>query len=304
MPLSARYAFLAAALLIALPLHADGASPSAQATADDLFARSQWDKAAQAYSEIVSKEPANGMAWENLGECELQLHQYSNAIQAFTRSAEQKFRPLVNQVNISRAYAAQGQRSDAMRILGEVSASGQGSRVRSMIATATEFQAFKDDPQFKQILERIAPCRTPEYRQFDFWIGDWEVQDPAGQIVGHNLVTLEQSGCLIVEHWTGAGGAETGASFNYYDIRDSKWHQLYLDNSGNAGAFPAMAGSLMGERMVLVTDETKNPVHRWTWYSLAPGRVRQMGEQSSDGQKTWQVSWDAVYVNKKVNSTK
>src|SRR4030088_2725234 len=160
MPLSVRYAILAATLLVVLPLYADGGPPSAQATADVLFAHSQWDKAAEAYSEIVNKEPTNGTAWENLGECKLQLHQYSDAIQAFTRSSEQRFRPLVNKVNISRTYAAQGQRAHAMRILGEVSASGQGSRVRSMIATATEFQAFKDDPQFKQILETIAPCRT------------------------------------------------------------------------------------------------------------------------------------------------
>jgi len=161
------------------------------------------DKAAQAYSEIINQEPANGMAWQNLGECKLQLHQYSDAIQAFTRSSEQKFRPLVNKVNISALRcggAARRRDADPGRSL----RSGQGSRVRSMIATATEFQAFKDDSQFKQILEAIAPCRTPEYRQFDFWIGDWEVQDPAGQIVGHNLVALEQSGCLIVEHWTGA----------------------------------------------------------------------------------------------------
>jgi len=292
-----RHTILAIALLTA-PLFADGAPPTAQATADDLFAHSQWDKASQAYSEIVKTEPANGMAWENLGECNLQLHQYADAIQDFTRSSHEKFRPLVNQVNISRTYAAQGQKADAIKLLDEVSASGQGSRVRSMIATAPEFQSFRDDPQFKQILEAIAPCRTPEYRQFDFWVGDWEVQDPAGQVVGHNLVTLEQSACLLVEHWTGAGGAETGTSFNYYDIRDSKWHQLYLDNSGNAGAFPAMAGNLMGQKMVLITDETKNPVYRWTWYTLAPGRVRQMGEQSSDRQKTWQVSWDAVYVKK------
>ena len=33
-----------------------------------------------------------------------------------------------------------------------------------------------------------APCSTPEYRQFDFWIGDWVVYTPAGQIAGTNKI--------------------------------------------------------------------------------------------------------------------
>ena len=31
-----------------------------------------------------------------------------------------------------------------------------------------------------------APCSAPEYRQFDFWLGEWEVQNPQGQVVGKN----------------------------------------------------------------------------------------------------------------------
>jgi len=118
---------------------------------------------------------------------------------------------------------------------------------------------------------------------------------PNGPSVGRNVVTLEQDGCLLVEHWTALNGGQTGTSFNYYDVRDKKWHQLYLDNSGNAGAFPAMAGNLVDGKMVLLTDEKQMPVSRWTWYVLGPGKVRQMAEQSNDGQKTWRIVWDSVY---------
>jgi hypothetical protein len=144
-----------------------------------------------------------------------------------------------------------------------------------------------------------APCRASEYRKFDFWVGDWDVRAPnGGPTVGHNLVTIEQQGCLLVEPWTSSTGGQTGTSFNYYDVRDKKWHQLYLDNSGNAGAFPAMAGDLVDGKMVLITDETKSPVSRWTWYVLEPGKVRQMAERSTDGEKTWSTVWDSVYVKK------
>lgn len=144
-----------------------------------------------------------------------------------------------------------------------------------------------------------APCQAPEYRKFDFWVGDWDVHAPnGGPTVGRNLVTIEQQGCLLVEHWTSSTAGQTGTSFNYYDVRDKKWHQLYLDNSGNAGAFPAMAGDLVDGKMVLITDETKSPVSRWTWYVLESGKVRQMAEQSTDAGKTWNIVWDSVYVKK------
>jgi hypothetical protein len=116
--------------------------------------------------------------------------------------------------------------------------------------------------------------------------------------VGHNLVTLEQSGCLLVENWTSAAGGQTGTSFNYFDVRDRKWHQLYLDNSGNAGNFPAMAGSLVDGRMVMLTEDVNNTLTRWTWYELEPGRVRQMAELSNDHGQTWAVVWDSTYVKR------
>jgi hypothetical protein len=275
---------------------AQQASP--QTIADELFAHSDWEKAAQAYSALTASDPKNGLAWQNLGECFLQLHKFDQAVQAFTAASEQNFRPLVNRVNVARAYAEKGDRDPAFKTLNEVVASGQGGRVRPFILSSTEFTKYREDAQFKSILEAIAPCKSPEFRQFDFWVGDWEVQDPAGNVVGQNLVTLEQDGCLIIEHWKDAGGVQTGTSFNYYDIRDKKWHQLYLDNSGNAGAFPAMAGDFTGGKMVLLTDEKSTPLYRWTWYTLVPDRVRQMAEQSSDGQKTWQIFWDSVYVRK------
>ena len=269
-----------------------------QTAADEFFTHSEWEKAAQAYSQLTAADSQNAPAWQNLGECDLQLRKFDEAIRAFQRAAELKYRPFVNQVNVARAYAEKNDRDSAFKVLRYIAAAGQGGRVRPFIAGSPEFERYKDDAEFKKILESIAPCRSPEYRQFDFWIGDWEVQDPSGNVVGHNLVTFEQDGCLIVEHWTATGGIQTGTSFNYYDIRDRKWHQLYLDNSGNAGAFPAMAGELKDSKMVLLTNEPNAPISRWTWYTLAPNRVRQMAEQSTDNQKTWQITWDSVYVKK------
>jgi hypothetical protein len=172
--------------------------------------------------------------------------------------------------------------------------------IRVASAAPPESVVAKKAPETKDSSPANASCQSPEFRKFDFWVGDWDVHSPnGGPTVGRNLVTIEQDGCLIIEHWTASSGGQTGTSFNYYDVRDQKWHQLYLDNSGNAGAFPAMAGNFVEGKMVLVSDENQNPVSRWTWYVLEPGKVRQMAEQSTDGEKTWKIIWDSVYLKQK-----
>ena len=55
------------------------------------------------------------------------------------------------------------------------------------------------------------PCSAPPYRQFDFWIGDWDVFSPDGKLAGHNRVESIEGGCGIQENWTGAGGGTAAA---------------------------------------------------------------------------------------------
>jgi tetratricopeptide (TPR) repeat protein len=267
------------------------------AAANELFNQSKWAEAASAYSTIVANEPKNGGAWQNLGESLMQQHKDGDAVAAFERAIAIPYRPVLNHVNVARAYADAKDHAKAIAELQKVIDSGYGGQLRPVVISSPEFALWKNDAEFQKLVEKMAPCRSPEYRKFDFWVGDWDVHAPDnGPSVGRNLVTLEQEGCLVVEHWTASTGGQIGTSFNYYDVRDKKWHQLYLDNSGNAGAFPAMAGNLIGEKMVLLSDETQSPVSRWTWYVLEPGKVRQMAEQSTDGQKTWNIVWDSVYV--------
>jgi tetratricopeptide (TPR) repeat protein len=287
------------AFLTAVCLSSAAAQKSGEVqAADELFAQSRWEQAAQAYTRIVAKDAANAPAWQNLGECNLRLGKFDEAKEAFNRAAELKFTPLLNKVNVARASAAAGETEQALSVLKEVAATGKAAGLRGYIARAPEFHKLADLAEFKQVMLAFRPCTAPEFHQFDFWAGNWDVQNPAGQHVGENHVTREQEGCLLVEHWKSSLGYETGTSFNYYDINDKKWHQLYISNSGNAGGFPPMAGNLTDNKMVLISDEKASPVFRWTWYVISTGKVRQMAEQSTDGQKTWQIVWDSVYVSK------
>ena len=67
-------------------------------------------------------------------------------------------------------------------------------------------------------------CASPEFREFDFWVGSWRVSDADGKTAGDNVISLEQGGCVLVERWRSAGGG-TGMSLNYYDPAAQLWKQ-------------------------------------------------------------------------------
>src|SRR4051812_20302862 len=285
------------ALLTAPPLFAQDTT-ALQAQADELSNHSKWPEAAEKYSAVVKADPSNGYAWYSLGECLLQMKKFDEAAEAENEAIQNNFRPLLSQVSLARIAAAKGDREKALQILAKLASDRRAAGVRPVLVSSSELDSLKSDPKYKEIYASMKPCTAPEYRQFDFWVGDWEVHSPGGPVVGTNDVTHEQEGCLVVEHWKSSEGVQTGSSFNYYDIRDKKWHQLYIDNSGNAGAFPAMAGTLQDGKMVLLTDDKAGTFSRWTWYVVKPGAVRQMGEQTTDGGKHWNTTWDSTYVKK------
>jgi hypothetical protein len=145
--------------------------------------------------------------------------------------------------------------------------------------------------------QRPAPCTAGEHRQFDFWIGDWTVTDSAGtKTMGSNRITSEESGCLVHEHWTGAGGG-TGQSFNFYNVARKQWEQVWV--ASVAGGNLHIIGTFDGTAMVLA-GERPGPngatvMNRIRWAPQADGRVRQTWESSNDGGATWTVSFDGWY---------
>jgi len=138
-------------------------------------------------------------------------------------------------------------------------------------------------------------CTAPEHRQFDFWIGEWEVTTPKGAPAGRNRIEPILGGCALRESWTGAKGG-SGTSYNAYDRRSGRWHQTWVDNGGLVlrldGTFAAGKMVLSGESR----DSTGARVlNRITWQETAPGAVRQLWETSKDGGDTWSVAFDGRY---------
>lgn len=143
-------------------------------------------------------------------------------------------------------------------------------------------------------------CMTPAYRQFDFWLGDWNVYRPDGRLAGTNRVTSEFGGCVLQEHYENASGY-SGSSFNIYDAGRKRWHQTWVDTSG---LLLELDGGLVDGSMVLAgetvgADGTVTR-HRITWTPNADGTVRQLWEsraESDDAESDeWTVTFDGLYT--------
>jgi hypothetical protein len=146
------------------------------------------------------------------------------------------------------------------------------------------------------------PCGAPEHRQFDFWLGSWEVSKPDGSRAGVNRITAILGGCALREEWSSEGSPYAGTSYNVYDAARGLWHQTWVDNQGGV---LYLEGGLVGEAMVL-EGERPGPAgeggevaavrHRITWTPLGEERVRQHWETSKDGGETWSTAFDGLYV--------
>jgi hypothetical protein len=143
------------------------------------------------------------------------------------------------------------------------------------------------------------PCSDPEYRQFDFWLGEWDVTnvhapDPA-RPPAHSHITRLLDGCAILEEFDNPPRAYSGKSLNLYSRHLKKWHQTWIDNQGGP---LFLEGGLVGKDMVLEDDGKGAAINRITWTPLDAGRVRQHWQTSKDGGRTWETSYDGLYVPK------
>jgi len=137
-------------------------------------------------------------------------------------------------------------------------------------------------------------CQSAEHRQFDFWLGEWEVFLPGGKKAGDSRIESIAAGCALLENWSGNGGF-SGKSLNSYDSEDKRWHQSWVDSSGSR---LELAGSYADKRMVL-SSGSGAAMQRIAWSLNDDGSVRQLWESSADGGKTWAVQFDGKYVRRK-----
>ena len=140
-------------------------------------------------------------------------------------------------------------------------------------------------------------CSAAEYRQLDFWIGDWDTFEtgvPGGPSVARARVEPIAQGCAIHELYEQVDGL-VGDSILSYDPVRKQWQQTWVTNRGSImvlwGKFKD--GALVLEGEVHLRDG-KSAMQRITWKAQDDG-VRESAVLSKDGGKTWTPAFDVLF---------
>jgi tetratricopeptide (TPR) repeat protein len=274
---------------------------SPNGTADQLFHEQKWAEAATAYEAAVKDNPKDAAAWYQLGMSRLALRQFEPAIEALLKNVSLKNNPNA-MYNVACAYARLGQREKAWEWLSKADANRLPPFVN--IADDEDLASLRDDARFKELAgareKKRRPCLySAAARQFDFWVGEWDVFNTQGQKAGTSVIQQVAEGCGILENWTDRFGA-TGKSLNFYDATSQKWNQYWIGAMGGATRY---AGRYSDGAMHFEAEPTiSNGVtmlQRLTFFNVDTNTVRQFAEQSTDNGKTWIVSYDFKYVRRK-----
>ncbi len=150
------------------------------------------------------------------------------------------------------------------------------------------------------------PCSNPVYRQFDFWLGEWEAYTTNGKKAGDSKISIILDSCIILEEWSSANITQglrfAGKSFNTYNAVTKQWQQTWVDNA--AGSTEYLHGKFEGNKIIFITDpfpfaKDSMATRRLTFFNLGTDKVRQLGEISKDNSATWLTEFDLEYRRKK-----
>src|SRR5215213_4612111 len=248
--------------------------------ANAFYQKQDWQNAAKAYEKIVSLEEKNVGARYRLGVSLLNLNQAAEARpqleKVFTASPNPIFA-----LALARVYARLNEKEKAFEVLEK--STTLGGIAPDALTAEKDFAAWKDEPRFKDLVKKsdlaVNPCKAkPEFRQFDFWIGEWDAKNPQGLTVGSSSIQLILNQCIIFENWSTP--VSSGKSFNVFNTSDKKWHQTWVDDKGS---FTHYVGEFKDDKMILVAENMaggKKTLLKMTFSKLPNGDVRQFGENS------------------------
>ena len=276
--------------------------------AAESFARRDWAEARAAYETIATRYPNHALSRFRLGVAQLELGSLQNA-ERNLRDGERLGMPAGQSAyRLAQLFAVRRDDDSAFAELHRAAENGLPVTPQSLEADP-HLKSLANNPQWKSTLDAfdavVFPCRhDPRFRQFDFWVGDWDVRPTGQPAVGppaRNTVTLDDNDCVVTEHWSSPSGS-VGQSFNIFDRSYGEWRQTWVDNTGGQHDY---RGRLVEGNMVFEGD-TPAPngqrgriPTRLTFFKLGPDSVRQYSEISNDSGRSWQTSYDLTYVRRR-----
>jgi tetratricopeptide (TPR) repeat protein len=263
---------------------------------------SDWSQTVAAYAKLVAIEANNPRAWLGLGVGLHETGKFAEALTAFAKAETLGYAP-ANQLR-SRMARAHAKLGDATKAFTEIDRLAAAGFPNVAFLDHPDLAALKSDARFAAARDRLdrnaRPCEFDQnFRKFDFWIGSWDVQPtgaPRAPVGASSVIEKSLNGCVIVENWAPPAGP-AGKSFNIYNTNSKKWEQYWVDAGGRITHY---FGEFRDDgNLYYEADQfgTTNKI-RMTFFNQGPNQVRQLGHQSTDGGKTWTVTFDLTYVRK------
>jgi hypothetical protein len=154
------------------------------------------------------------------------------------------------------------------------------------------------------------PCSTPEASAFDFWIGEWDIQQRIlnedgswHEFEATTTVTPALDGCALLEQWAGTvqffwEGMQSpepmkGLSVRAYDPVTGLWRIHWMDTRTLRFDAPYEGSFDDGQGIFYLERETpQGPQrNRITFSDISPNFVNWELAVSSDGGSTWTALW-------------
>ena len=291
-----------------------GARGNVQDSADDkkitaeasaAYEAKDWAKSAVLYEKLTQAHPEIPRLWFRLGTSLQELGQLDLALDVYQKALASGTPPPFAEYSMATVYAQKKDSGKAFEHLQK--ALDAGYNKPEQLTSDAYLAALRSDSRFAKLVEQanhnLKPCAyTPENRQFDFWLGEWNVETKQGAIpAGQSKIELTLADCVVLEQWQSNGNPYSGKSYNIYNASLKRWEQFWVDNVGGNIFF---YGNLKDGVMDYYTDELPQPdgsklKRHLQFFKLGPDKVRQFSQGSTDNGKTWHVEYDFTYLRKK-----
>jgi len=296
---------LSFAALLAAAATARQAPGDAARSANSAYEAKDFAKAAGLYEGLVAEHPEVPRLWFRLAEAQQQLGQLDRALETMQNGLKSGVPPAFAEYVIAAIYA---QKNDKERAFEHLKAAlDNGYNRPEQFDQDRHLDPLRADARFaglrKQAQHNLKPCAdTPENRQFDFWLGEWNVETTQGSVpAGESRIELILGDCVVQENWQSNGNPYSGKSYNMYNAALKRWEQYWVDNSaGNIFFYGGLKDGVMDYWTDEIPQAGGPPLKRHLqFFKLGPDKVRQFSQGSTDGGKTWKPEYDFTYNRKK-----
>ena len=263
------------------------------------FEQGRWADAIAEYRELLDEYPEDRLSWLRIAQAERELGRDEAALASLERAALNSAPEAAVYVERARNFLGLDRLDEALAEL--ETADHLELRARTLLEESPEFDPLREDPRFARIYRsvrrRVFPCEgMPEAAEFDFWLGSWEVRGTDGSLLGHNVITRDNGGCVLRESWQGVPGS-SGSSMTFYLPSRGQWRHVWV---GSGGTHIDMTGGLVDgdmqmEGTIEYLDQDQVIAFRASWSVGANGLVRQRMEQFDLVGQSWDLWFDGVY---------